>query len=174
MAKQEELTTGFLAGRHSLFAFIYGFVRNSHDAEDIFQEVWLRFSRALADGTEIQDQARWCRATARNLILHHWRDRRDDKVVADQELFDLVELSFSEQDQNQDYRRAQQEALTDCIQELPDRSKALLRLKYEQGFTAEKIAIELLQSSAAILMMLSRIRKILKDCAQRKLAELRA
>jgi hypothetical protein len=63
MASTEELTTGFLAGRHTLFAFIYGFVKNPHDAEDIFQEVWVRFSRAVSSGVEIAEPQKWCRGT---------------------------------------------------------------------------------------------------------------
>jgi RNA polymerase sigma-70 factor (ECF subfamily) len=166
-SKQQALMGEFVAGRHSLFAYIYGFIRNPHDAEDLFQEVWLRFSRALGDGVEIRDQAKWCRGTARNLILHYWRDRRDDKVVADQELLELVELAFVEQDQ--DYAQAQREVLAECVGELPPKAQHLLRLKYEQGLTVKRLASDLKQSSAAVFMSLSRVRRLLRDCAQKKL-----
>jgi RNA polymerase sigma-70 factor (ECF subfamily) len=169
MDRQQELMAEFVAGRHSLFAYIQGFVRNPHDAEDLFQEVWVRLSRALADGTDIKDQAKWCRGTARNLILHYWRDRRQDKVIADQELLDLVELAFAEQEPNQDFWRARREALNECIQELPERSQYLLRLKYEQGLPADKVGDELSQSGPAVLMALSRLRRLLRECAQKKL-----
>lgn len=169
MDRQQQMTAQFLANRHSLFAFIYGFVRNTHDAEDLFQEVWVRFSEALAWEVEIEDQAKWCRGTARNLILHYWRDRRNDKVVVDPELVDFVELAFAEQESNRDYWLARQQALSECIQTLPERSKYLLRLKYEQGLSARSVADELLQSVAAVLMALSRVRRTLRECAHRKL-----
>jgi RNA polymerase sigma-70 factor (ECF subfamily) len=169
MNRQQELTTEFLRTRHALFGFIFGFVRNTHDTEDIFQEVWIRFSQALAEGKDIQDQAKWCRGTARNLILHLWRDRRDDKVVVDEELLDLVEQAFTEQDSSQEYWRARQEAVSQCIGELPERSRELLRLKYQQGLSAEAVATSLRQSSAAVLMALSRVRRLLRECAETKL-----
>ncbi len=169
MDRQQQLTTQFMANRHSLFSFIYGFVRHPHDAEDIFQEVWVRFSQALNAGAEIEDPARWCRGTARNLILHYWRDRRDDKVVADQELMERVEAAFAEQEPNRDYWLARQQALHECIETLPERSKRLLRLKYEQGLSAQSVASQLVQSAAAVLMALSRVRQVLRTCAQRKL-----
>jgi RNA polymerase sigma-70 factor (ECF subfamily) len=169
MEQQQKLMAEFVAGRHGLFAYIFGFVRNSHDAEDLFQEVWVRFSRALADGAEIQDQVKWCRGTARNLILHYWRDRRNDKVVVDEELLNLVEMAFEEQAVHQDYWRARREALNECVQELPERSQHLLRLKYEQGLPADRVADQLSQSSAAVLMSLSRLRRLLRECAQKKL-----
>ncbi len=169
MDRQQELMAEFVAGRHSLFAFIQGFVRNPHDSEDIFQEVWVRFSRALAEGVEIQDQAKWCRGAARNLMLHYWRDRRKEALPADEQLLDLADLAFAEQAANQDYWRARQEALAECIQELPQRGQNLLRLKYEQGLPAGEVAGRLRQTTAAVLMALSRLRRALRECAQRKL-----
>jgi RNA polymerase sigma-70 factor, ECF subfamily len=167
--RQQQMMTEFVAGRHSLFAFINGCVRNPHDSEDLFQEVWVRFSRALAEQVEIQDQAKWCRGTARNLILHYWRDRKSELPVADEELMDLVELAFTEQEASHDFWRARQAALSECVQELPERSQHLLRLKYEQGLSADAVAGEVRQSSGAVLMSLSRLRRALRDCAERKL-----
>lgn len=169
MERQQQLMAEFVATRHSLFAFIYGFVRNPHDSEDLFQEVWLRFSRALAQGVEIKDQAKWCRGTARNLILHYWRDRKNDKVVTDPELMELVELAFAEQSTIPDYWRARQDALSECVRELPERSRNLLRMKYEQGLSAHDAAAALRQTTAAILMALSRLRRALRECARKKL-----
>jgi RNA polymerase sigma-70 factor, ECF subfamily len=169
MERQQQSMADFVAARHSLFAFIYGFVRNPHDSEDLFQDVWLRFSRALADGVEIKDQAKWCRGTARNLILHYWRDRKNNQAVADPALMELVELAFAEQSSNSDYWRARQDALSECIRELPERSQQLLRMKYDQGLSAEDAAAVLRQTSAAILMALSRLRRALRECARKKL-----
>jgi DNA-directed RNA polymerase specialized sigma24 family protein len=52
---------------------------------------------------------------------------------------------------------------------LPERSQHLLRLKYEQGLSADAVAGEVRQSSGAVLMSLSRLRRALRDCAERKL-----
>lgn len=169
MNRQQQLTTEFLACRHSLYGFIYGLVRNAHDAEDILQETWLRLSGAIADGVEIQDQAKWCRGTARNLILHYWRDRRDDKVVVDQELIDLAELAYAEQDKNSHYWALRQQALRECMDGLPERFKRVLRLKYEMDLSAQAVAEELRQSLDATFKTLSRLRQALRECAHKKL-----
>jgi RNA polymerase sigma-70 factor (ECF subfamily) len=169
MNRQQQLTNEFLASRHGLYGFIYGLVRNTHDAEDVLQEVWLRFFNAVAEGVEIQDQAKWCRGTARNLILHYWRDRRDDKVIVDQELLDLAELAYTEQDRNSPYWSMREQALRECMDGLPERFKHLLRLKYCMGLSAEAVAEELRQSVAATFKTLSRVRQALRECAQKKL-----
>ena len=52
MPDSQKLMAEFVATRHSLYAFIFGWIRHAHDAEDLFQEVWLRFSKAVADGVD--------------------------------------------------------------------------------------------------------------------------
>jgi len=89
--------------------------------------------------------------------------------VGDEELLDLVELSFAEQDGNQEYWRLRQEALTECVKELPARSRELLQLKYEEDLSAEAVGDKLALSAAAVWMSLSRVRKLLRECAERKL-----
>src|SRR5439155_16912433 len=97
---KEQLTARFLANRHSLLSFIYAFVRNMQDAEDIFQEVWLRFSRALERNRKIKDPARCCEATAKNPIQNHWRDRKNPGVFANPERFDRAERAFVQHEVN--------------------------------------------------------------------------
>jgi DNA-directed RNA polymerase specialized sigma24 family protein len=79
----KELTAQFLAKRHQLMSFIQGLLRDSATAEDVFQEVWLKLAASMEKGTEIQDQARWCRKVAKNLILQHWREQRTGRLVVD-------------------------------------------------------------------------------------------
>ena len=172
MPDQQELTARFLASRHGLFGFIYGLTRNPEDAEDLLQEVWLRFSAAVERGTTIEEPARWCRATAKNLILHYWRDRKNAKVIVDNELFELVELAFAEQDSQQELWEARRRALAECIESLPEKSKRLVTLKYGEGQAAETVGRSLNQSAAGVLMALSRIRRVLQQCAEEKLKSL--
>src|SRR5262249_48677549 len=139
------------------------------DAEDIFQEVWLRFFGALERGVEIQEPERWCRGTAKNLILHHWRDRKNTRVIVDSDLFDLVELAFVEHDTDVQASQARQKALIECIQMLPEKSKRLLRFRYDEGQSMESVAQLLHQSAASVMMALSRIRGLLRQCVQGKL-----
>ncbi|MEI7731964.1 MAG: sigma-70 family RNA polymerase sigma factor [Verrucomicrobiota bacterium] len=169
MKEPRPLTTQFLAHRHSLYAFINGFVRHPQDAEDIFQEVWVRLSDALTRGDVIQDLPKWCRGTARNLILHYWRDRQKEKVIVDQELMELVEVAFKEQEDNQDYWLARRQALCHCLETLPDRSRHLLQMKYDLGHTTKRMSEELKQSVDSVMMALSRLRRALRECAEKKL-----
>lgn len=168
----KQVTTEFLASRPQLMAFIYGLVRHPQTAEDIYQEVWLKLAGALENGTVIENQAKWCRTVAKNLILQHWRDQRDAKVVADStllEFVDYVELAFAEDDSPDDRWADRQHALNQCVAALPEKSKQLLLLKYHQSFSIGEIASHLRQSAAAVIKALVRLRQALAICVEKKL-----
>jgi RNA polymerase sigma-70 factor (ECF subfamily) len=112
------------------------------------------------------DPAKWCRGVAKNLILHYWRDKRVGKVVADSELLDLVEQALNEQPDDWSGRR---QALMECIDRLPGKSRQLLQLKYDQGLSFAAMAGRLKRSVDGLKMALCRVRRVLLECAQRKL-----
>ncbi len=168
--RAEDPNAEFVSQRHELFGFIYALVRDVHDAQDLVQEVWLRFAAAMESGVRIEKPAAWCRGTAKKLILHHWRDKANDKVLVDSELLELVELAFSEQEQEQEIWHLRRQALAHCVQALPEKSRRLLALRYECGDPVAKIAEALHQSLGSVMMALSRLRRVLQKCVQDKLA----
>src|SRR5262245_24175721 len=113
--RTREITTEFLTGRKALMSFIYGLARDPQVAEDIFQETLLKLANALQQGTQIESQAKWCRKVAKNLVLQHWRQQKNSKVLADSsliEFLDFVELAFEENFYEKTSDR--QQALNDC------------------------------------------------------------
>lgn len=160
------LSAQFMAERHALLGFIYGMVRDLAAAEDILQEVWLRLANAAERDESIENPGRWCRGVAKNLILHHWRERQAAKVVADSELLDLVEQAMNETEDPWTERR---QALMECIDLLPQRSKQLLHLKYDRGLTFAAMADLLRRTKESLKMALCRMREALLECAERKL-----
>ena len=166
------VTTQFLASRPHLMAFIYGLVRDPQMAEDVYQEVWLKLANAMEKGVVIEDQGKWCRKVAKNLIVQYWREQRDAKVVADStllEFVDFVELAFDESASREDRWSDRQLALNDCVQVLPGKSRQLLLLKYDEGFSISTIAARLQQSTAAVVKALVRLRQALAVCVEKKL-----
>jgi RNA polymerase sigma-70 factor (ECF subfamily) len=169
--ENEDLSAEFVAHRHELFSFVYALVRNVQDSEDIVQEVWLRFSVALERGVGIEKPAQWSRGTAKNLILHYWRKKGNAAVLVDSELVDLVELAFSEGDDEweKELWQIRREVLADCVQTLPDDSRRLIVLRYDQGNPIAKIAEMVERSEGSIMMALSRLRRLLQSCVDTKL-----
>ncbi len=165
MTKSDKsILSEFLADRYRLMAFIRAMVRDNHVAEDIFQEVWLRLDDTVRRNVEIVNTAKFCRGVARNLILHHWRDQKRIQAAADPELLNLVVTAFEEQDSAQEYWRARENALRDCIQKLPDHSIEILSLKYKSGLPIAEVAGRLDKTVFAVTKLLSRLRQKLRDC----------
>lgn len=153
-------------------SFISGLVRDVHEAEDIFQEVWIRLAAASEQGQVIENQLKWCRGVAKNLILHYWRDNRNAKVIADSDLLaflNYVELAYEEKEVTPETWNDRQQALHDCVNGLPDKSRRLLKLKYDEQCSIAEICERLGKSSAAVVKALLRLRAALAVCVEKKL-----
>lgn len=165
----KELSTRFMAERHGLMAYIYGLVQQAEVAEDVFQEVWLRLADAAGRGVAIDHPPRWFRGVARNIILHHWRTEKRARVIVDSELLDLVDQAFAEQESEGGELERRRRGLQECLRELPAHAKEVLRLKYVADLTADEVGARLSRSSASVLMLLSRLRRGLEDCVNRRM-----
>lgn len=166
----KDLTRRFLTGRHQLLGFIHGLVRDLDVAEEILQEVWIRLADAVERGIEIRQPEPWCRGVAKNLILHHFRDKRTAKVTADSRFIELADQAFAEyaDPADGDLWTVRREVLFRCIEQLPERSREILQMKYVQGMKVADIARRKGRTLDAVMKALSRIRQILGDCVERQ------
>ena len=160
----------FLEARPLIQAHIAALVRDATLAEDVFQEVWLRFERATRKGETITHVPAWCRATARLMALETWRERRREQPLPDEELAALVDRAYEEQDTREEYWRGHVEALGRCLESLPGRSRELFILRYRQDASVNAIAAELRQSVGSVKTALCRLRMALAECVRGKMA----
>lgn len=168
---REKLSADFIAQRHSLNAFIYGMVRDSSVADDIFQEVWLQFTKAMDKGVEIASLDRWCRGVARNRILQYWRTSRRDKVLVNSNLLELVDVAFEESQEEKERHAENRHALRKCVENLPEKSGNIIRMKYQKNLDMKSIGEKIGKSTDAIKMLVCRIRKSLRKCIETRLEE---
>jgi RNA polymerase sigma-70 factor (ECF subfamily) len=162
----KDLTRRFLGQRRPLLAFLHGLVRDADLAEEMLQEVWVRLAEAVEKGHEVRDLLSWCRGTARNLVLHHFRSLRTRGVVADSRLVELAAQAFDEAQASDD----RSQWLIDCVEALPEHSRSVLRMKYADGLRAAEIARRQQRTEDAVMKALSRIRQALADCIQQRRA----
>lgn len=164
-----EISKQFIAERHRLLAFIRGMIRDPNDAEDMLQEVWIRLAEALEREKEIRSLGKWCRGVAKNLILMYWRDKRTKETVVDEDILNLAEQAFDETDTEKDLWNAKRKALQECLKSLPEESRRILALRYEQGFSAKKLGKMFKKKISSIFMYLSRIRSSVRKCIEKRL-----
>lgn len=74
--KNEGFTDIYNKYRREMWAYAYKFIKNREDAEDVVQEVFLRFF-LLNSCEEIQHPRAWLSKAAKNRSLNMIRDRKD-------------------------------------------------------------------------------------------------
>ena len=158
-----------LMTRHErlVYGYILSLVPNWADADEILQEtnvrLWEEFEK-FEPGTNF---AAWAVRVAHFQVLT-WRKRKQrSRLVFDQRVLDAL---AQEPCWTDEVFEARHQALADCVSELPDRSRDLLRHCYVEGSRAKDVAVELNKSPASIYKALERIRVALHGCIEKKLA----
>ena len=159
----------FLASRPLIQGHIRALVRDAALAEDVFQEVWVRFERVTRHGEIVGNVPAWCRAAARLVALEGWRKQRREQPTEDAELAALVEMAYEEQDDRADFWQAHTVALTRCLDALPLRSRDLVTLRYRNGQSIAEIAAQRGQSLGSVKTTLCRLRGALAECVRKRL-----
>ena len=164
----EELLVKILLGaRPRLVAGAFAVVRNVHSAEDVFQEVLLRALRMRESFSDEGGVLAWARVATRNFGIDLVRRAgRFDEI--------LSELALDELDTRleelADSQRQRVEAMRLCVENLPEDSRDLLRIRYDEGRKGAELSRLLRRNEAAIYKALSRLHQLLRQCINQRLA----
>jgi RNA polymerase sigma-70 factor (ECF subfamily) len=168
MLEHDHFLPHFLAVQSDLRAFIGAAVRDPATREDVFQEVamilWKKFER--------YDPAKpfgaWARGIASRKILedHRMKGRLPESCTP--EALEMLSAGFMA-DEAESPWEARETALNHCLDTLPERSARFIRDRYHVGQPMETMATEAGLSVDALYQTLSRLRRQLRDCVQRRL-----
>ena len=126
-------------------------MQNIADAEDVYQDVFLRLLQQTADWDDEHMKAWLIRATLNRCAdLHRFRLRRP--VLA---LEDVPELARPADDREGE--------LWDAVAQLPEKLRTAVHLHYAEGYSTEEIAALLGVPAATVRTRLHRARRQLKD-----------
>ncbi len=135
-----------LINRHQqrVYGFIYSKIMNRDEAEDIFQETFIKVIRTLKKGTYNEEGKflPWVMRIAHNLIIDYFRkNKRLPKFQARNEfdIFDL--LSDGDQSAEQEIINLQvHDDVRKIIDELPDEQKEVLIMRIYKDMSFKEIA----------------------------------
>lgn len=149
---------------------VYGYLRarvlQHSDAEDLTQEVFLRFYQARARFDSSQLIRPWLMGIARNLLREHARKTRRHKHSAWTELcLELEELLTIEPPEAPDEVTAW---LPECMSGLGQSARQAVDLHYTNNLRLAEIAGQLKRSEGAVKLLVFRARQALKRCLDRK------
>lgn len=165
-----EFLTLFLRHQVGVRAFIGSLVRDPHAREDLFQEVALVLWQEYPRYDPARPFGAWARGIAANKVLQRWhREARLPVPFAPEAIQALLDAF----DRTEAAESARAEALQLCLEQLPERSRRLLDLRYGESLKLGQIAERVHSTLDAVHKALSRLRAALQLCVHRRLEALR-
>ena len=160
-----------LEAQPDLRAFIGAMIRDPAAREDIFQEVSMILWNSFAKFDRTRSFGAWARGIAARKILESHRLRARLPELVPPEVIEAVAAGFDADVPSIIWQR-REAALTQCIDQLPERSGLLISDRYTKGLAVEDIADDTGMTVDAIYQALSRLRKQLRECVERRLSQM--
>jgi RNA polymerase sigma-70 factor (ECF subfamily) len=158
---------------HPVFCFAYHLTRNRNEAEDLFQEAWLRIVKHLPERVNMGSLKTWMFTIVINLHRDNLRKKKvrrmfsfgSSKEEREKEEY-LMEASGSES-QDETYNADLGRDIARALDELPEKQRQVFVLKEISGFKQLEISeiLELPLGTVKSLMYraVKRLQKELKD-----------
>ncbi len=138
-----------LLARHqkSVFNFIFRFVNNREEAEELLQEVFIKVYRNVKDYNPVGKFKTWLFTVARNLCVDHYRKKRlrysesldEVKEAGDLNKFEQIANGESAPDELSSAAELEK-ILTMALSSLNEDQKEVFLLREKMGFKFEEIA----------------------------------
>ena len=108
----------------------------------------------------------WAVKIAKFVIMDHYKKQKRSRVIFKDDLLEAISESAIDSTGNIDKRLA---FLKECINELNEDDRKLIKIKYEQGYKIKQIAQHLSRSVHGLYKTMNRIHNLLLNCTRRKL-----
>ena len=169
--RYEQFVALFARHERAVRAVVRSTLPSSQDADEVMQEVglacWHKFSDFEADSS--QDAFfKWACVIARFEVLKYRRKCARDRLVLSEETIRLLSVDAEDR-----HVVAEQErhALEDCLNGLSPADRRLLLSVHTLGDSVADIARQLGQSARRLYSRANKLRDLMGECVQRKLAE---
>jgi RNA polymerase sigma-70 factor, ECF subfamily len=162
---QEDIVRALFTVRPRISASVWLVVRDTQTAEDIFQDTSIK---ALTRGGPFETVGQllsWAQVTARHAAIDWLRRRRPEWITLEGDVLDLLESQATLLPEG-----ARVDALRECLETVPPRSRQMLELRYFDGRSCDQVAETLGIKLSAVYQRLSRLHGALKECIERRMA----
>jgi RNA polymerase sigma-70 factor (ECF subfamily) len=164
--RSERFTRLWVTVQPAVSTFTRAMVPDASLAEDLVQETAITALRRFDDYRPGSDFRAWAIGIARNKALHAKRSFARSPLCFDATLSERVaDRVAAMADQLDEERRA----LRECMGRVEGRGLEVLRLRYEDELKPSAIAEATKLTANNVRVMLSRLRRVLEECIQRRL-----
>jgi len=154
--------------RQRLSAAAWVIVRDAQVAEDLFQNVALKSVTKSVTFVHEGALLSWAMVSIRREAIDWLRKHKFETSGLDPEVLDLLIEEWTKAP-SPDGRRI--EALRECLESVPEKSRQLLHLRYFEGHSCEETARQVGASVEAVYQRLSRLHRQLKQCMDERLKQ---
>lgn len=165
--KREEFTQCWLQAEPSISAYVFASVSGFHDAEDVIQRVAQELARRFDEYDAGRPFVGWALWIAKSRVIDFYRLQSRQKILLSDEMLGQLADTIIKQADGRSHRR---EALELCLDDLPPKSRQLLELRYIEDLSAAETARDLGSTPGSVRVLLSRVRTVLANCIERRLA----
>jgi RNA polymerase sigma-70 factor (ECF subfamily) len=156
------------SSHRSLRAFVASLLLDTNDVDDVSQEVFLRALERLGKVNGVEALPAFLRGIARNVV----RERRRKFAREENAFGRLVEARYATVSESQTEPSLSDPetvaALRNCLTKLPDRSREMLNLRYDDELNSDQIGQQLNLNGAAVRAALRRAGVSLLNCLRLK------
>ncbi len=165
-ASRREVMRLALENRSQLWGFLMGLTKDPQRAEEVFQNTYLVVCEKWDQYRPGTNFAAWIRQIARYEYLASVDPRRRPFVTVEMDVLEsALEAAVA-----RGTASGRREALERCLGEMPEaRARRALELRYGEGLPGEAVARRLGITPNALYTLLSRVRKALQECVERRL-----
>ena len=156
--------------RTKQIALAWSILRQSHLSEDAYQDMLARVFKNDGIFEGPQHLRDWSWKVLRNRCFELIRQRKYQVTLLDDSILDLVDAELECRDTSDMPQRA--DALHNCLDELSEKSRETIRLRYFEGLRGSQVAEKLGRKPEAVYKALQRSYVTLAQCIQRKLTAL--
>ena len=167
MLDHETILKHLFEARQRLSAAAWLIVRDAQATEDLFQNVALKSVTKNVSFEHEGALLSWAMVSIKREAIDWLRKRKPETLGLEPELLDLISEEWPTHPQPEGRRM---EALRECLESVPDRSRQLLHLRYFDGHSCDEVAQRVGASVDAVYQRLSRLHRQLKQCVNLKLA----
>ena len=156
--------------RTKQLALAWSILRQSHLSEDAYQDMLAR----VFENDEIfegpQHLRDWSWKVLRNRCYELIRQQKYQVSLLDESVLDLVDAELEQRGTAELPLRAN--ALRYCVDQLSDRSRETIKMRYFEGLRGKQVAEKLGKQPASVYKALQRIYVSLARCIEEKMAAL--
>ncbi len=161
----------FLQQRDMILAYLLAQTGDLDVAEEVFQEVGIVVVQESQRGTEVKLFSAWIREVSRRRLAEFYRKRneRGEQFVLSGAMADVVDQAFAENAPLCDQQQTMFKKLKECVEQLKRRAREVIQLRYYEEKDNAQIAKSMNWTVPSVRVALSRARKLLSECVQRKM-----